>query len=288
MSLLNCLLLVSHSSRGNASRYKTESKAEHQKHEYTPNTSVQSTTQPTFSRLLSLPKELRLEIWRYGLTDPTKERLVLLVRRDLDNNTSGKRFSNSLYKHVNQPEIITSFLEHPSSAIGTNLLQVNRFIYAEALPILYHAVIFSTRDIDRILHIFIDQLSTFAKSHIRYVRLKIHGQWHNTDSVFYWVLTCAQVAKLNDSLRQVEVADWSRIEDRNAFKMGKILYPLLKIKAHKKLVDSDGSDADFQKELAEAKAELEAKADLRKAMTTADLEDSRTRAKIKSSREDYR
>lgn len=62
------------------------------------------------SRLLMLPKELRLEIWAYVLTDPSVGKPFLYINRSLEDvTTSGKRFANSLYKHNKSPEIRTEF-----------------------------------------------------------------------------------------------------------------------------------------------------------------------------------
>ena len=77
------------------------------------------------SRLLMLPKELRLEIWAYVLTDRSREKPVLHISRVLEGvSTSGKRFGNSLYKHNKCPEIRTEFqeqLEIPGGASDSDV-----------------------------------------------------------------------------------------------------------------------------------------------------------------------
>jgi hypothetical protein len=141
-------------------------------------------------------------------------------------------------------------------------------IYAEALPLLYHSITFCPWDLQGIFPLFLGNLSTFAKSQIRYVRLDISTIIHGSaTSYFYWALTCAQVAMLKDSLRQVEViGEW----DHARLNRRAVLYPLLKIQAPKKLVG--GCDVTFQAILSETAEEFEAKTKIRKATTAADIE----------------
>jgi hypothetical protein len=135
--------------------------------------------------LLLLPKELRLEIWKDVLTNQSGERPVLLITRRLeDANTSGKRFRNSLYKHTRCPEIQTYFRGGLDFFIGASLLRTNHLVYAEALPILYHSITFCPSDLQGIFPLFIENLSDFARSHMRYIRLDISRVYGHTLCTF--------------------------------------------------------------------------------------------------------
>ena len=244
-----------------------------------PQTDIGHTVQVENSRLLSLPKELRLEIWKHTLTEPNDGMLVLRIMRDTGGpNTSGKRFFNSLYKHPNTPEIKTYFESPPSSPIGVSLLRTNHLIYGEALPILYHSVWFHPYHLEGIFPLFLETLSAFAKANIRYIRLINSDLWRSTRKMFYWALTCAQIARLNDSrsIRQVEVH--GILEGDEKYIKRAVLAPLLKIKAPVVFVDHDYDKS--QMLLAEAAAEREARAELRRAATEADAADAAERRKI--------
>jgi hypothetical protein len=204
------------------------------------------------SHLLSLPKELRLEIWRYTVTDPSVDELVLHIDRDLC--TSSKRFCNSLRQHIRFHASVTATLEKPRNCpIDVNILRTNRFVYFEALPLLYHSVKFCPWGTSSIFPTFLSTLSNFAKQQIRYIKLYV-DQHIETKYHFNWAVTCAQVASL-PCLREVEIESshmfWlppGRIKQR-------MLRPLLKIKVPKKLVP--GKDEAFQKMLEETAGELE-------------------------------
>ncbi|KAH5612433.1 hypothetical protein HBI45_054800 [Parastagonospora nodorum] len=218
------------------------------------------------SRLLMLPKELRLEIWAYVLTDSSREKPVLHISRSFAGvSISGKRFGNSLYKHSKRPEIETRFHEQPKLSVGANLLRTNHLVYGEALPILYHSVIFSPRDLQGIFPLFIEKLSSFAKSHMRFIRLPVSRHHGRSSIYFYWALTCAQVAKLSGSLHLVELEGEDTIFTDTGFRRCAIINPLLKIKAPIKLLGR--RDAEFQKVLANAAGEKEARAGVREART---------------------
>ncbi|KAF2830522.1 hypothetical protein CC86DRAFT_378807 [Ophiobolus disseminans] len=220
------------------------------------------------SRLLSLPKELRLEIWEYVLNNPSDGRLVLRVMRHIGGpNTSSKRFSNSLYKHPSTPEIETTFETSPGSPIGVSLLRTNHLIYAEALPILYQSVSFCPWHLEGIFPLFLDTLSAFAKANIRYIRMVPASGLLGSSSHFYWALTCAQVTKLDDcvSLREIEVETTDHVLGNRDLVKRAIMFPLLKIKAPKAFLGKH--TAQFQQLLTEAKEEREAREDFRRATT---------------------
>jgi hypothetical protein len=77
---------------------------------------------------LSLPKELRLEIWEYVLIDPTKERPILYITRHLEHP---KHFGQS--PCGNSAEWYHLFRVAPSGVVS--VLLVSQLVYAEALPI---------------------------------------------------------------------------------------------------------------------------------------------------------
>ena len=142
-----------------------------------------------------------------------------------------------------------------------SLLRTNHLVYAETLPILYHSIIFCPRDLQGVFPLFIEKLSAFARLHIRFIRLPI-SRYHGRYTIyFYWALTCAQVAKLTGSLHLVELEGEHTIFTETDSRRSAIVNPLLKIKAPMKLLG--GRDAEFQKILAHAAAEKEAKAGAR-------------------------
>jgi hypothetical protein len=87
------------------------------------------------SRLLSLPKELRLEIWTYALIDATIDRVVIRVYRMLPGHCTPDCNSGIA------PQAGTSF-DRKGILIGVDILRTNRFVYEEALSILYRSVRF--------------------------------------------------------------------------------------------------------------------------------------------------
>ncbi|CAO2655833.1 Nn.00g046360.m01.CDS01 [Neocucurbitaria sp. VM-36] len=220
------------------------------------------------SRLLSLPKELRLHIWRCVLTDQfLGERILRIGPKYPGSNSSSKRFSNSLCKSTQTlpPPIKTVFEEPGAAPIHVSLLRTNWLIYEEALPILYHSVKFCPWALGGFLPVFLQQRSPFARSHVRYVKLYIREE--ALGDLFSWAITCAQVAKLNDSLRLVEIdVDWLLPENERVRR--RLLYPLLKIKAPKKFVGAH--HVEFQEALVDAAKDWEAKALVRRACTVAD------------------
>ncbi len=134
------------------------------------------------------------------------------------------------------------------------------------MPILYGSVQFHPSDLEGIFPLFLETISPLAQFHIRYVKLSLPTSFQNPSSYFYWALTCAQVAKFSDSLREVEIeGEWPL--PKTGRKKDNLLYPLLKIKAPKKF--SPIHDDEFQKLLEEAKADLENKTPLRRTLTAA-------------------
>jgi hypothetical protein len=185
-------------------------------------------------------------------------------------NTAGKRYPNSTYKDPNTPTLRTSFEDLTTLPPCARLLRTNRLVYLEALPILYHSTTFALWDPDGSFPLFLEGLSPFARSHTRYVRMGINNP-QSSAWYFNWALACAQVAKLNASLRLVEVKVNPSYMKDDSFRKRAIVYPLLKISAPKVLLD--GCDAKLQHALAEAGADLDAKIDQRKALSAADFAD---------------
>jgi hypothetical protein len=227
--------------------------------------------------LLSLPKEIRLEIWRYVLTDPsTPELLVNIVRGPSSPYKRHPRPVGPNYKaSLNR-----------TSPVNLNLLRVNRSIYKEALPVLYRDARFAPWDLEGILPMFLDSLSPFARSSIRHMKLFLPQ--HVTSPAirldpsrpfFNWAITCAQVAKLNGSLHSVEVeGDWSIFDIKGNRRA--IIAPLLKIKGKKTFTHRPKCfepAADFSNEfkvlLTEVEQHLKATAEVRKQRTEADALD---------------
>ena len=209
------------------------------------------------SRLLSLPKELRLQIWRYTVTDPSTENLVLRIRQGLApcsqvEQPASKRICNPLLQQPRFHSVVETMFERPpNSSISVAILRSNKAIYHEALPILFDSIIFSPCSM---FHEFLVSLSDFAKQHIRAVRLS-PDYYLATASHFDWAVLCAQVASL-PCLQRVEI----KSEHVHIWQRGRItkrlMRPLLKIKVPKTLVPARDSGA-FQKTLIDIKEEMD-------------------------------
>jgi hypothetical protein len=223
------------------------------------------------SRLVLLPKELRLQIWKHVLTESSKEKLTLRITQQLSVPcTSGKRFSNSLQKYTDASGFGTEFEYPPSSPITTSLLRTNLLLYTETLPCLYNSVRVCPWHQEGPFPLFLDTLSAFARSHIRYIILAVPVKGGPASTLFYWALLCAQPARLKDSLHQVEVRGES-LSINDGFLEGVILNPILKTKTLKKFSRLE-LDAEFQRLLADAAKMMESKAAVRRVSTAADAE----------------
>lgn len=217
--------------------------------------------------LLSLPKELRLEIWKYVLTDPSLPNLKVNIMRA---PSPPRRRSEPAH----QPQFKT-VLEPPRVCpINPGLLRVNRFIYNEALPILYNSVRFHPFVQDGIFPVFLDSLPSYAPSLIRHVRIRVPAAVYSiamlggdpSTALIHWAITCAQLAKL-ESLRDVEVQgccpDFPTVRTRRG-----VLNPLCKIKARKRFLGTDAEEA--QRAFEEAERGLKAQAERRQVWTKAE------------------
>jgi hypothetical protein len=223
--------------------------------------------------LLSLPKDIRLKIYEYVLTDPSNSYLPVGIDR--------KPFS-PCYKLARPPIPELSFFHaERHSSVSLELLRTNRTVYEEALPVLYKSARFMPSDLEGLFPLFLQTLSPFARSCIRNIYLCIPRagdvfRYDRSKPFFHWAVTCAQVAKLNGTVEQVEISgEWSIFEsivNRKA-----ILFPLCKIKAEKLFRpcsrgDNDPQDYDtaFQELLIEAEQALKTAAKLREVRTKAE------------------
>ncbi|KAF2791405.1 hypothetical protein K505DRAFT_326892 [Melanomma pulvis-pyrius CBS 109.77] len=224
--------------------------------------------------LLSLPKEVRLQIWRHVLTDTSISKLLVGIFRE----------PSSPYKRHPRPAAPKFNVSlRRSVPININLLLANRFIYEEALPVLYSNAKFAPWDLEGLLPLFLDTLSPYARSCVRHIKLYLPSQVTSptirldpSRPFFNWAITCAQVAKLNGSLHDVEIeGDWSIFEKKANRRA--ILAPLLKIKATKIFTprakgpeQTSNSDEEFQTLLAEVEQHFKANSKVRKERTEAD------------------
>lgn len=216
------------------------------------------------SGLLSLPKELRLEIWRWTLTDPSVPDLIVNIGRH-KKEAHGYSASGAVI-----PRVATWLQPGRNSSIGSGLLRTNRGIYEEALPLLYHSIRFAPADHQGIFPLFLDSLSPYARSLIRNIKLHVPRQIYDIDlfgdpavPLFHWAITCAQVAKLEEQLKDVEVEGlWAKTGSLNEKTKRSILYPLCKIKT-KKLFGPNNDD-DMEKMLSMTSLVFETESNLRK------------------------
>ncbi|KAF2449091.1 hypothetical protein P171DRAFT_439678 [Karstenula rhodostoma CBS 690.94] len=216
------------------------------------------------SHLLSLPKELRLEIWKWTLSDPSVPDLVANIGRDK------KQARRDSATGAVIPRVKIWLEPGRNVSIGLGLLRTNRFIYEEALPLLYHAVRFAPADHQGIFPLFLDSLSPYARSLIRHMKLHVPRQIYDldlfgapADPLFHWAITCAQVAQIERQLRDVEIEGlWFESQSVNEKTKCSILYPLCKIKTKK--VFGTNNDVGMEGLFAHASWELTRKTYLRK------------------------
>ncbi|KAF2706414.1 hypothetical protein K504DRAFT_459712 [Pleomassaria siparia CBS 279.74] len=239
--------------------------------------------------LLSLPKELRLQIWAEVLTDASISELRVGIFREP---------SSPYLRHPRPAARKFNVSLHRNASVNINLLQVNRFVYEEALPILYESAQFAPWDLEGLLPRFLDSLSPFARTNVRRIKLRLPAQvtaptlrLDPSRPFFHWAITCAQVAKLNGSLQEVEIeGDWT-VFDKESNRRA-ILSPLCKIKAAKKFTPSPKDSAtqcdyheEFQKLLAEVELYLKGIAQTRKERTEADHLLNRAAAELRRKQE---
>jgi hypothetical protein len=162
-------------------------------------------------------------------------------------------------QYVRFPPFVKTTLEPRSNGpISVSILQTNRFIYEEALPVLYRSITFAPTSM---FGDFLDTLSMFAKSYIRKVRLQIDYLASSESQEFGWAIICAQTATL-PRLKEVQL-------ERNPIKpalcsrdLEKVLRPLLKIKAPKRLIREDEHNT-LQKVLGDMREKVDVERSLR-------------------------
>jgi hypothetical protein len=182
---------------------------------------------------LSLPKELRLEIYEHAFSASSYPILVAIHR---ERHCTRSRYKNTLRP---EPTVTLRYAKHPTISFPTALLRTNRQIYHEALPVIYRDIAFFPTPSTGLF--FFGRLSKFAQGNIHRARVSLggHPDSVSTDSSrFIWAVMCAQLACL-PSLYEVELllsspndlidlwTDWDR---------KRILKPLCLIKAKKVLV----------------------------------------------------
>lgn len=222
----------------------------------TPKPLAQAHNHTDICRLLSLPKELRLEIWRYTVAQPSTELILRIdqghTESTLDSPPTYQRCSNAIRQYTRFQTSVKATLEpRLSCTLGSGVLGVNKLVYQEALPLLYRPITFAPSSM---FGEFLDALSEFAKSHVCRVRLKI-DDFTTSEQRFNWTVLCAQVATL-PHLRRVEVQRAVKHPSLHSRSTKRLLKPLLRIKAPKVLVSED--DDAFQNVLGEVEKEMDA------------------------------
>jgi len=173
--------------------------------------------------LLSLPKELRLEIYEHAFSASSYPILVA-IHRDYQ------------FKRVT-----IRYVKHPTISFPAALLRTNRQIYHEALPVMYRDTTFFPTPNTGLFSFFLDRLSKFAQDNIRRARISPSGHLASvsTDcSRLFWAVMCAQLARL-PSLYEVELLHSSPNDLMDLwtdYHQKRILKPLCLIKAKKVLV----------------------------------------------------
>jgi hypothetical protein len=194
-------------------------------------------------RLLLLPKKVRQKIWKYALTTPSTELVLRIEQGRLESNLNAppvyKRDHVSSKQHVRFPPFVKTTLEPRSNGpINVSIFQTNRLIYEEALPMLYRSVTFAPTSM---FGDFLNTLSMFAKSHIRKIRLQIDYPASFESQELGWIIICAQTATL-PRLKELQLERNSIMPALFSRDLEKVLKPLLKIKAPKKMFRGDEHD----------------------------------------------
>jgi hypothetical protein len=159
-----------------------------------------------------LPLELRLIIYEYAFSVPCQhheENVVVTLHQA----TRRPHFRCNIDDDDDDPHRTLSFditFKHSPRLTNwpTGLIQANRQIHAEALPYLYHNVIFALADNRSVLLTFLDRLSLRAKKSLRRIRVApcemLAEQLY--DARFFWGITCAALTSLKPSLEELQVA----------------------------------------------------------------------------------
>ncbi|KAJ4295543.1 hypothetical protein N0V90_007556 [Kalmusia sp. IMI 367209] len=257
---------------------------------FLPDTDFSDTSMgvPTWkkSHILSLPKELRLEIWKWVLTDPSVPDLTVNIGRK----------APPPHQKSAIPRVTTWLQPGRNSPISLSILQTNRFVYEEALPILYKAIRFAPADHQGIFPLFLGSLSSYARSLIFHIKLHVPRQIYDIDifgdpgvPLFHWAITCAQIVKMNGQLKDVEVEGlWLNTGGVSARTKKAILYPLCKIKARKLFGSNNdegmdgilkGAEDELQAKILIRKLAMEAEAAVQAAKDNLEDEDERRKEK---------
>ena len=181
---------------------------------------------------LSLPKELRLEIYEHAFSASSYPILVTIHR---DHHCTRSRCNTAQA----EPTVTLGYAKHPTISFPVALLRTNRQIYHEALPVTYRDIAFFPAPGTGLF--FFDRLSKFAQANIHRTRISLSGHLGSisTDSSrFIWAVTCAQLACL-PSLDEVELLlsspdDFTYLSRH--WDPKRILKPLCLIRAKKVLV----------------------------------------------------
>ncbi|ORY12886.1 hypothetical protein BCR34DRAFT_286887 [Clohesyomyces aquaticus] len=248
------------------------------KYQYLPETDPSARCRWNKCHLLSLPADIRLQIYRYLLTDTLTPKICVRIDRQP---------SQPYYKFTRPPTpTLTLSLEpRPTTFPSLEILRVNRIIYEEALPVLYDSVKFVPVHLDGLLPMFLSELSPHAKSCIRRICLTMppsavgmethHDRCKNFTN---WAVTCAQVA-LMGSLQEVEIhGDLELYRHRSDRRL--LLRPLCKIRVPKLFIVDGKSLEDTrnynnlgQQMLLETKFDMDAEAEVRQQRTKAEAAD---------------
>ncbi|KAE8389824.1 hypothetical protein BDV23DRAFT_184076 [Aspergillus alliaceus] len=157
-----------------------------------------------FLNLLDLPSEIRLLIYRFAFATPC-DRILVTVHR---------------YRRASRPQINSDdpnerpapelrYTRTPPVSLPVALLQTNRQIYCEALPVLYANIIFATSLNPTLLMHMKDRLSVFARNNIQQVQLSptplLSESITQERELLSWTVLCADVADM-PGLRQVYIS----------------------------------------------------------------------------------
>ncbi|KAF2494406.1 hypothetical protein BU16DRAFT_539701 [Lophium mytilinum] len=228
------------------------------------------------SSFLSLPTFIRQRIYSYLLTDLDAQSTVVGIKRQL------QLPCYKLTRPLN-PTLSFSLTPQPKTPFTTAILRTSKTIYGEALAILYGDKTFHLHDVEGLLQLFLDQLSEPTRRCIRTIRLPAvpldPGALSKRKArAFHWAITCAQIAKLNDTLQGLEISGHEILDPRAS---KQLVHPLCKIKATKRLVHSgciwpeacSDEDLMFDDMLRDAAAFLKANAKVREEKTKAEAKE---------------
>jgi hypothetical protein len=154
-------------------------------HDFAPSNNNKSTR--NYSSFFSLPAEIRLIIYKHAFFAGAGGMLVAIDR--------------DYFRWLNQDHTTPlRYIRSPRKSFPVALLQTNKQVYNEALPLMYREVTFFPSYNATILTHFLDTLSDFARSCIRHIRVSptrlLNEPIRQEHEQLGWAVMCSEISRL--------------------------------------------------------------------------------------------